>query len=344
MTPTFVKQMNDLGKSRTPFLFILDFDLNKTLVRPLSEISNSNIRFNINGVHNYTPTPPSSPLLWFKKEAISLNKYAVAFNKVQKALKDGNSYLLNLTFPTAIESNWNLTDFHNASQAKYKLWLKDEMVCFSPEIFIQIKDGVITSNPMKGTIDANIEHAESLLLNDFKEIAEHHTIVDLIRNDLNLVAKRTHVEQFRYLDRIQTNGKDLLQVSSKIVAHLPDDYKDNLGTIFQKLLPAGSITGAPKKKTVEIIKSIEPVERGYYTGIVGLFDGKNVDSGVMIRLIEQRENQLFFRSGGGITIHSEVKSEYQELIDKVYVPIARNHPNTERPSSKPQLSSNSIKS
>ncbi|OGU77880.1 MAG: hypothetical protein A2279_07140 [Stygiobacter sp. RIFOXYA12_FULL_38_9] len=87
------------------------------------------------------------------------------------------------------------------------------------------------------------------------------------------------------------------------------------------MLPAGSISGAPKKKTVEIIQNAEKLERGYYTGVFGYYDGNNLDSAVMIRFIEQTAEGLVYRSGGGITFMSDVNSEYQELIDKVYVPF-----------------------
>jgi para-aminobenzoate synthetase component 1 len=87
------------------------------------------------------------------------------------------------------------------------------------------------------------------------------------------------------------------------------------------LLPAGSVTGAPKKRTVELIREIEPESRGYYTGVFGIFDGEQLDSAVMIRMIEQRPDGFFYRSGGGITYRSDVAQEYQEMIDKVYIPI-----------------------
>jgi para-aminobenzoate synthetase component 1 len=86
-------------------------------------------------------------------------------------------------------------------------------------------------------------------------------------------------------------------------------------------LPAGSISGAPKPKTLEIIKKIEDYERGFYTGICGYFDGNALDTGVMIRFIEQEGDQLFFKSGGGITSFSDAKTEYQEMIDKIYLPF-----------------------
>jgi para-aminobenzoate synthetase component I len=175
---------------------------------------------------------------------------------------------------------------------------------------------------MKGTIDANIENAEQLLLNDEKEVAEHHTIVDLIRNDLSIVAADVQVERLMYIERICTNRNDLLQMSSQISGQLPENYQQSIGTILAKLLPAGSICGAPKPKTVEIIKQAEHYQRGYYTGVFGVFDGKNLDSCVLIRYLEQEGNELVFKSGGGITFLSDCHTEYNEIIQKVYVPIS----------------------
>jgi len=154
-----------------------------------------------------------------------------------------------------------------------------------------------------------------------KEFYEHNTIVDLIRNDLAMVSTGIRVNRFRYIDRIHTNRKDLLQVSSEISGTLPADFLSHLGEIIFTLLPAGSVTGAPKEKTVQIIRDTEPAERGFYTGICGYFDGTSLDSAVMIRFIENTNKGMTFRSGGGITSLSNVADEYRELIDKVYVPV-----------------------
>ena len=110
-------------------------------------------------------------------------------------------------------------------------------------------------------------------------------------------------------------------MSSKISGQLPESYTSTLGDILLKLLPAGSITGAPKPKTVEIIKRVENYNRNFYTGIFGYYDGKNLDSAVVIRFIEKENNQLYFKSGGGITSMSDARKEYEELIQKIYVPI-----------------------
>jgi para-aminobenzoate synthetase component 1 len=174
---------------------------------------------------------------------------------------------------------------------------------------------------MKGTIDATILNAREVILADRKELAEHVTMVDLIRNDLSTVASSVKVTRFRYLEEVKTNRKNLFQVSSEIQGHLASDYASHLGDMIVSLLPAGSISGAPKAKTREIIQHIEGDKRGYYTGVVGYFDGNSLDTGVMIRYIEKTGEGLFFRSGGGITTQSTVEAEREEAIDKVYVPI-----------------------
>jgi para-aminobenzoate synthetase component 1 len=110
-------------------------------------------------------------------------------------------------------------------------------------------------------------------------------------------------------------------VSSKITAKLPTHWQDNIGTLLSQLLPAGSITGTPKKSTVNIINEVENFERDFYTGVFGVFDGKSLRSGVMIRFIEKENETLYYKSGGGITIDSDAKSEYEELIDKIYLPF-----------------------
>jgi para-aminobenzoate synthetase component 1 len=174
---------------------------------------------------------------------------------------------------------------------------------------------------MKGTINASVANARNQLLNSQKELAEHHTIVDLIRNDLSMVAKNVKVERFQYIDHIKTNRKQLLQMSSEISGELPKNYHQNLGEIIYKMLPAGSVSGAPKSKTIEVIKEAEQYERGFYTGVFGIFDGENIDSGVMIRFLEKTADGLIYKSGGGITAKSNCDEEYQELIDKIYIPV-----------------------
>jgi len=317
----FIIKMNLLGKKREPFLFVFDFELQKPLIIPLELAAESNIWFSINGVRNYKRRQHKSKEFIFKKYPMAYALYKKSFDRVMKHIRYGNSFLTNLTFPTDIETDLTLEEIFYRSNAPFRLLFKNQFVVFSPELFVKIRNGKISSYPMKGTIDASLPGAETILLNDPKEISEHHTITDLIRNDLSMVAEDVRVDKFRYIDEVITHDKRLLQVSSEISGILPEDWNENLGSIVAKLLPAGSICGAPKKKTLEIIRESEICPRGYYTGVFGIFDGINVESAVMIRFIENTNGKLVYRSGGGITVFSDPEKEYQELIDKVYLPI-----------------------
>jgi para-aminobenzoate synthetase component 1 len=314
----FELKLNEWGRDQVPFLFLVDFELEKPMAWRMEDMPGE-ILFSINDKGFQKEKTEVRPEL--KKYPISINEYKTKFDLVKKRISFGDSYLTNLTIKTKIELNLGLEELYFQTFAKYRVCWKNRFLVFSPETFVQIKDGEIFSFPMKGTIDASIPDAEEIILKDRKELSEHVTIVDLIRNDLSTVASGVNVKHFRYVEKIKTNQVDLLQVSSEICGKLPANYQQNIGSILVSLLPAGSISGAPKDKTLEIIGEAEKEKRGYYTGVVGYFDGKNLDSGVMIRFIEQEGNQFYYRSGGGITSQSKMESEYQEAIDKIYVPV-----------------------
>lgn len=317
------QRMNNLGSQNIPFFFMIDYEMKQPVILTLEELNSENIFYKINDKSNFSfgKSLYEKPL-YLEKYPISFSEYQHSFEIVHRGLLRGDSFLTNLTKPTPIKINLSLQEIFQRSSAKYQLYFKDKFVLFSPEIFVQIRDGVISSHPMKGTISADIPDAENVILNNTKEFAEHTTIVDLIRNDISMVAEKVWVEKFRYISRVHTHEGDLLQVSSEICGQLPQNYQQQIGTILSKLLPAGSICGAPKPQTLAIIKEAENYDRGYYTGVFGIFDGKNLDSAVMIRFIEkQADGSLIFKSGGGITASSNAMSEYQEMIDKIYLPI-----------------------
>lgn len=315
-----IDEINRLSSAAVPFVFFTDFKGENVWVKPIAETNESEIKFRFASDQN-KPQSKSIKQFTFKKAPISFPFFKKAFDQVLQEINFGNSFLVNLTFKTPITTDLSLDDIFNISDAKYKLRFKDKFVVFSPETFIKMKDGYVYSYPMKGTIDAQINDAEASLLNDPKEIAEHITITDLIRNDLSQIATNVEVTKFRFVSEVQTHEKKLLQVSSEIKGKLPENYLQHLGTLLFQLLPAGSISGAPKHKTIAIIEAAETYERGFYTGICGYFDGKNLDTGVMIRFIENEQNQLYYKSGGGITSFSIAEKEYQEFIDKIYVPV-----------------------
>lgn len=315
-------RINELGSLRQPFFFLIDFEKIKCQVHTLEELP-ENINFDFNQRHatKLNEKIKNTKKIIFDKYPISYERYNIMFDQAIKELLYGNTFLVNLTCKTPISCNLSLSEIYHRSSAKYKLLIKDHCVAFSPESFIQIINNRITSYPMKGTIDASIKYAEYKLINNEKEKQEHNTIVDLIRNDISIYATNVQVPKFRYIDRIATKDRDLLQASSKIEGNLTPDFHQNLGDIIFSMLPAGSISGAPKDKTVKVIKNIENTPRGYYTGIMGIYDGTDLDSGVLIRYIEQDLGKLYYRSGGGITHQSQAEQEYKEMIDKIYLPF-----------------------
>lgn len=324
MKPLFplIKTINEYASAKIPFVCITDFLLDEPLLFTLDELDQQNIKVSFPGFSNTKIEKQATEKISIHKKPISRSSYQASFEKVKRHLHYGNSFLTNLTAQTPISINANLETIFDQAVSKYKILFRDQWLCFSPETFITIKNGIITSRPMKGTIDASIPNATGVILNDAKEKAEHYTIVDLIRNDLGSVGTAVKVEQFRYIEKLQTSEKDLLQVSSEISAVLPDNYQQQLGEILFALLPAGSVSGAPKRKTLDIIQEAETYRRGYYTGVAFYFDGENTDSCVLIRFIEKTADGYVYKSGGGITIHSELEKEYQELIDKIYVPFS----------------------
>jgi len=311
--------INKLGKERTPFLFILSYDKSKIFAQSLEELDHD-IHYKLEEWRNY-PARKKEKEFTFSRSPVNFLQYRKAFEHILVEIRSGNTYLLNLTFHTPVKSNLTLKEIFTYAKAKFKLYFKGQFICFSPERFVEISNDTIATYPMKGTIDADLPNAEQTILNNRKEMAEHVMIVDLMRNDLSIVGNNVRVKKFRYIEKIKAGEKTLLQVSSKITADLPADWQNTIGTLLDKLTPAGSITGTPKRSTIDIINSVENYDRGFYTGIFGIFDGVNLRSGVMIRFIEKKEGELFYKSGGGITLDSDAQSEYDELIDKIYLPF-----------------------
>ena len=322
MSKELIKEkLNKFGFEKEPFLFVISYDFSKFYIEKLSNLSDS-IKYQLDNKEESTQNIQNKISL--KKFPISFEEYKKKFDILQEEIKSGNSYLLNLTAKTKIKTTLSLDEIYENTKSRFKLRFKnqkDDFVCFSPERFIKIEDNNIFTYPMKGTIDAKFPNAKEKILTNQKEMAEHTMVVDLLRNDLGIIGSNVRVEDFRYIETINAGDKELLQVSSKISANLENNWSEKIGDILTSILPAGSITGTPKKKTVEILKNIEDYDRDFYTGIFGVYDGKNLDSSVMIRFIEEINSERFYKSGGGITCDSDVFLEYEELLDKVYLPF-----------------------
>ena len=318
--PTWVHKMNAYFKTGTPFFAVIPFDRMQGDVWGIEDSLAANIYFEIN-------SPPfnrnaSCNLNELKVKAPTFEIYERQFNHVMHEIAHGNTYLLNLCTSTEISADLNLAELYEIAQARYKLYYQDKFVVFSPETFVRIEGDELRTFPMKGTIDARLPDAQTRLREDEKELAEHYTIVDLLRNDIGMVCDQVDVKRFAYIEQLETSNGPILQMSSEIVGKISKQFLDKPGDLFYALLPAGSITGAPKQKTVELINRIENFERGFYTGIMIHFDGQSFDSGVLIRFIEETHDGKFvFKSGGGITYQSQLKKEYEEILKKIYIPV-----------------------
>ena len=316
-----IARMNELGAQRVPFIFVTNYRGDKTLIVPESEVDATQLRYAFNGVGNAPKAVRvQQPVIW-EVTPLPYATYQRSFELVQRAIAAGETSLVNLTCKVAIRTNLSLETLFSHADARYRLWIKDTLVCFSPEIFIQIRDGEISSYPMKGTIPTSVPNAAQQLLDNPKEAAEHADVVALISADLAKVATHVHTARYRYIDTLHTNKGDLLETSSEVRGTLPTDFHEHLGDIVFAQLPAGSITGYPKARTVDLIAEAETYQRDFYTGVMGRWDGHSLDTGVLIRFIDQTDGQLYFKAGGGVTAQSTCEAEYNEVIAKVYVPI-----------------------
>lgn len=319
-----VSRMNEWAQARKSFFFLTDFEAERCLVETTDGLPVEELQFEFpvfSHREKLRQTKLPEEICWVMHPE-SFETYRRSFDIVRQNILVGNSFLTNLTCMTPVETNLSLLQIFEHAKARYKLWIKDKFVVVSPETFVRIHNGCIYAYPMKGTIDASLPDADKRLLDDAKETAEHATITDLIRNDLSRFSQEVTVTRFRYLDKLRTHRGVLWQMSSEIRGRLPENYREQLGDLLFSMFPAGSISGAPKKKTVEVICEAENYRRGFYTGVMGYFDGTNLDSAVMIRFVEQgTDGTLVFKSGGGITFRSDAHSEYEEMKQKVYVPI-----------------------
>lgn len=382
MKQEIIDKINRLASQDETFLFVINYQGDKAFIRQLSDINPEECLFDFEGRGNFSDEMKNNSekiaeISWQIAPPL-YEDYERSFDIVKNNIMAGNSYLTNLTCKVPVSCNLSLEDIFNQAKGKYKLLLRrkrnqaedkaqqkeeeeaqnkadkkeenieeisNPFVCFSPETFVRIKNGRIYSYPMKGTLDASLPDAEKQLMEDRKEAAEHATIVDLIRNDLSRVAENVRVDKYRYIDVLHTNKGDILQTSSEISGRLPEDYRQHLGEILDAQLPAGSITGAPKDKTMQIIHEAEGYDRGFYTGIMGIYDQGEFNSAVMIRFIEEENSpvdfeadgeknfkanegkepkesrELYFKAGGGITSKSDCRREYEEVIQKIYLPF-----------------------
>ena len=256
-------------------------------------------------------------------------RYAHAFERIQRYLRDGDCYQVNLTrrIRAAVSGDpWRAyLALRQHSPAPYGAYLSTpfgQVLCNSPEQFIQLRDGRASTRPIKGTRPRHPDPVQDhqlaeALSNSAKDRAENVMIVDLLRNDLGRVCRpgSVRVEQLWQLRSYATVHHLVSTVSGQL------NEGNGALDLLRATFPGGSITGAPKHRAMQIIRELEPVPRGLYCGSIGYLDWRGrMDSNIAIRtLIHQRvqgRGQVQFHAGGGIVTDSVLEDEYQETLDK----------------------------
>ncbi|WP_299177181.1 chorismate-binding protein, partial [uncultured Chryseobacterium sp.] len=224
--------MDELSLQKVPFFFIIDFLSENVETFKENEIEKSGLMVDFQSFSNSKTTHKLDKKIEWKSFPETLESFKTGFDEVQKNIRLGNSYLVNYTRKTRIETNLSLEEIFYHSKAKYKVFYKDFFVFFSPETFVKLINGKIFTYPMKGTIDAAVENAQDVLKNDKKEKAEHYTVVDLLRNDLSMVADEVKVDQFQHIELIKTQQKNLYAMSSEISGVIKPEFKGKIGSMM----------------------------------------------------------------------------------------------------------------
>jgi para-aminobenzoate synthetase / 4-amino-4-deoxychorismate lyase len=298
-----------------------------------------------------THTPTTFPLIWFglyrKYEKIDLpeitdknfelgewhpsvswEQYHAAITNIKQHILDGDTYQVNYTMRLRTQFSgdaWSLfLTLHQAQSGNYSAFInlgRYQICSVSPELFFSVQDGKIVCKPMKGTIKRGLTNAEDIakaqwLSSSEKNRAENLMIVDMIRNDLGMLADigTVRVDNLFAVEKYPT----VHQMTSTVSAHVPF----SIAEILHKMFPCASITGAPKVKTMEIIKNLEKDNRGIYTGSIGYItpEGKS-QFNVAIRsvVLDMKQNSAEYGVGGGIIWDSEPSDEYEECKAKAAV-------------------------
>lgn len=251
--------------------------------------------------------------------------YKKAFDRIKNYIRDGDCYQVNLAqrFEVSVEgSSWEaykkLRKINPSPFGAYLNYSDYQILCNSPERFLSVKNNVVETKPIKGTRPRStiVKKDKSLKLDlemSKKDQAENVMIVDLLRNDISKNCK---------LDSIKVPSLFNVETFSN-VHHLVSTVTGELRKcrtaidLLYGCFPGGSITGAPKLRSMEIIEELEPHRRGVYCGSIGYigFDG-NMDMNIAIRTIVHKNKKMYFYVGGGIVHDSIEQDEYQETFDK----------------------------
>ncbi len=284
----------------------------------LKIFKSSNLSFSVSGIEDYSISN-------FKFNT-SADEFSDAVSKIKGFIAEGDTYQVNYTIKGKFNYSGNPADIFKRllfnQSAKYSAFINcgnNIIISASPELFFHFKKGKIITKPMKGTGKRGINISQDILCKNNlgsskKDRAENLMIVDLIRNDLGRISKfgSVKVKELFSLEKYESVYQMISVIQSKISGNL------KFGGIIENLFPCGSITGAPKIRTMEIIKELEKEERGIYTGAIGFINNNEAIFNVPIRTIvlnkENRSGEIGI--GSGVTWYSDPQKEYDETVLK----------------------------
>nr|WP_255551277.1 aminodeoxychorismate synthase component I [Granulicella sp. dw_53] len=275
------------------------------------------------------PTPQTlaeSPARPFASEIhlqISEDHYHQQILRIKELIAAGDTYQVNFTDRLIVETGLSPADafavLSRQQPVSYGAFLNlgsHHILSLSPELFFKIEADKILTRPMKGTMPRGLDleddaRAALALQNDEKNRSEHVMIVDLLRNDLGRVCTNVRVDDLFTIERYET----LLQMTSTVSGDLRPGL--SFYEIFRALFPGGSITGAPKIRTMQIIHELESAPRGIYTGAIGhIAPNRDATFNVAIRTLVLKDGKAHMGVGGGIVADSEPADEYRECLLK----------------------------
>lgn len=266
-----------------------------------------------------------SRLLSDFRETHDREKFEGMVEKAKEYIREGDifqcvpSNRLEADFEGSLMDVYRILRTTNPSPYMFYLSGSDiEVAGASPETLVKLQDGVLHTFPLAGTRPRGATTEEDValeneLLSDEKELAEHNMLVDLGRNDLGKVSKFGTVEVEKYMEIERYSH--VMHIGSTIRGEIRDD-KDAMDAI-EAVLPAGTLSGAPKLRACQIIDSLENCKRGIYGGAIGYIDlSGNMDMCIAIRIAYRRGNKVFVRAGAGIVADSVPENEYNESVNK----------------------------
>ncbi len=259
-------------------------------------------------------------------QTVDFETYSNALKNIKREIAQGNTYEVNYTYDFCVKtpsSPRKLYDYLLKKQkTPYNAFIQNKyetLLSFSPELFFELTDRHVVTKPMKGTIARGVTEKEDFanikfLKNDIKNRAENVMIVDLLRNDLSKIAK-TGTVKVSELFGIETH-KTLHQMTSTVEADLAQGV--TLYDIFNAIFPCGSITGAPKISTMNIIDKEEIGKRDIYCGAIGFLSPQKSVFSVPIRILQKTINEVSYRyrAGGAIVWDSDITDEWEETLTK----------------------------